>query len=115
MCTQQKLITAPLHDALMRKLHPDRFPRISGLMTAVVAFVLDTTFVHPRILEINVTRGLVFARAEGELSPKHLIGAYADFLYKWLSLISAAGLTGMNLWRCKLCSPPRLVSFLVKP
>ena len=93
MNTSQQSLSASMHDALVRKLHPDRFPRMSGVMAAVVAFVLDTVFVQPRIVEINLDRGVVFARAQGEIA-KHSIGSYADLLDHWLSLIRAAGLTG---------------------
>jgi hypothetical protein len=92
--TQQKVVSSPLHDALVRKLHPDKFPRLSSVMAAVVAFVLDTTFIEPPIVEIKVERGVVFARAQGELAPKRPICQYADLLHNWLSLIASAGLTG---------------------
>lgn len=94
MNAQQKVISSALHDVLVRKLHPDKFPRLSGVMAAVVAFVLDTTFIEPPIVEIKVERGVVFARAQGELAPKRPICQYADLLHNWLSLIAAAGLTG---------------------
>ena len=63
-------------------------------MAAVVAFVLDTTFIEPPIVEIKVERGVVLARAQGELAPKRPICQYADLLHSWLSLVAAAGLTG---------------------
>ncbi len=71
--TQQKVISSPLHDVLVRKLHPDEFPRLSGVMAAVVVFVLDTTFIEPPIVEIKVERGVLFLRARDELAPKRLI------------------------------------------
>ena len=91
--TQQKVISSPVQDALVRKLHPDKFPQLPSIMAAVVAFVLDTTFIEPPILEIEVERGFVFARAQGRLTPKRPICQYADLLRNWLSLIAAAGLT----------------------
>jgi hypothetical protein len=91
--TQQKVILSPLHDALVRKLHPDKFPRLSSVMAAVVAFVLDMTFIEPPIVEIKVERGVVFARAQSKLAPQRPICRYADLLHNWLSLIAAAGLT----------------------
>ncbi len=93
MNAQQKVISSPLHDVLVRKLHPDKFPRLSGVMAAVVVFVLDTTFIEPPIVEIKVERGIVFARAHGELAPKLPICQYADLLRNWLGLIAAADLT----------------------
>ena len=64
MNAQQKVISSPLHDVLVRKLHPDKFPRLSGVMAAVVAFVLDTTFIEPPIVEIKVA-GVVFCAGSG--------------------------------------------------
>src|SRR5207302_9800253 len=40
------VISLPLHDALVRKLHPNQFPWLSSVMAAVVAFVLGTTFIE---------------------------------------------------------------------
>jgi hypothetical protein len=91
--TQQKVISSPLHDALVRKLPPDKFHRLSGVMEAVVAFVLDT-FIEPPIVEIKVDPGVVFARVQGERAAKCPVCQYADLLHNWLSLIAAAGLTG---------------------
>ena len=81
MNIQQKVISSPLHDALVRKLHPDKFARLSGVMAAVVAFVLDTTFIEPPIVEIKVERGFVFAPAQGELASKRPICQNADLLH----------------------------------
>jgi hypothetical protein len=94
MDSQQPVISSPLHYTLVRKLHPDRFPRLSGVIAAVVAFVLDTTFIEPPIVEINFEHGVVFARVQGELVPKRPICQYADLLHNGLSLIAAAGLIG---------------------
>jgi hypothetical protein len=91
---QQKVLTSPLHDALVRKLHPDKLPRLLSVMAALVAFVLDTTFIEPPIVEIEVERGVVLARAQGELAPKHPVCQYADLLHNWVNLIAAAGLRG---------------------
>jgi hypothetical protein len=90
----QKDISSPLHDVPVRKLHPDKFPRLSEVMAAVVAFVLDTTFTEPPIVEIKVERGVVLGWAHGELAPKRPICQYADLLHSRLSLVAAAGLTG---------------------
>lgn len=94
MYTQQKVTSSPLHEALMQKLHPDKFPGLSGVMAAVVTFVLDTTFIEPPIVEIKVESGAVFARAQGELASKHHICRSANWLHNWLTLIAAAGVTG---------------------
>lgn len=58
---------ASLHYRLTQKLDPSRFPRMSGVMAALVGFVLDTAFVEPRIAEIFVSQdGIVLARPDGD-------------------------------------------------
>jgi hypothetical protein len=84
----------PLKNRLLEKLHPNRFPRMSGLMSAIVGHVLDAAFTQPSIAEIVVTSdGFVLARAEGEIGANHFIGTYRDLLRNWFSLLAAAGLT----------------------
>ena len=110
MNAQQKVISSPLHGALVRKLHPDKFPRLSDVMAAVVGFVLDTTFIEPPIVEIKVERGVVFSRAQGEPAPKRPICQYADLLHNWLALIAAAGLTGNEFMEAHALFAGRSVS-----
>jgi hypothetical protein len=87
-----------LHYRLIQKLDPSRFPRMSGVMAALVGFVLDTAFVEPRIAEIFVSQdGVVLARPEGEPGASHFLGNYVDVLRNWLSLIAAAGLSQREL------------------
>ena len=83
-----------LHSALAQKLHPNRFPGMSGLMAAIVGFVLDRRFSKTAITEIIVTSdGFLLARAEGEVGAHHFIGSHADLTRNWLALLAAAGLT----------------------
>ena len=85
---------ASLHYRLIQKLDPSQFPRMSGVMAALVGFVLDTAFVEPRIAEIFVSQdGIVLARPEGDPAASHFLGSYADVLRNWLRLIAAAGLS----------------------
>jgi hypothetical protein len=85
---------ASLQYGLVQKLDPCRFPRMSGVMAGLVGFVLDTTFVEPRIAEIFVSQdGIVLARPEGDSGASHFLGSYNDVLRNWLRLIAAAGLS----------------------
>lgn len=90
----QQSHSSHLHGALVQKLNPKRFPRMSELMAAVVGFVLDTRFSQPSIAEIVVTSdGFLLARAEDEVGANHFIGSHADLTRNWLALIAVAGLT----------------------
>jgi hypothetical protein len=94
MNTPLKLKKNNLHYALVQKLDPVNFPKMSCVMAAVLGFILDVSFIQPRIIEIAVTSdGFVLARPEGEVSRPHYLGTYADLLRNWSRLIAAAGLT----------------------
>jgi hypothetical protein len=89
-----KLKKQNLHYTLVQKLDPVNFPPMSGLVAAIVGYVLDVTFIEPRIAEITVTSdGFVLARPEGNLGSPHYLGRYADLLRNWSRLVAAAGLT----------------------
>jgi hypothetical protein len=94
MNTTQQPISAYTLKALVQKLRPSRFPGMSGVMAAIVGFVLGARFCDPSIAEIAVTSdGRVLARAEGEHGANRFIGNYVDLLRNWLSLVAAAGLS----------------------
>jgi hypothetical protein len=48
---------------LAHKLHPYRHPEVSGLMSAIVGFVIEAPFGAPRIVEIIPKRELWFCSA----------------------------------------------------
>ena len=73
MHTPLKVKQQNLHYALVQKLDPINFPKMSGVMAAVLGFVL--------------------ARAEGDVRAPHYLGRYADLARSWSRLISSAGLT----------------------
>jgi hypothetical protein len=78
---------------LNRKLNPSRFPRMSGLMAAIIGHILDVNFVSPVIGQIVITSdGFVLARAERQAGA-NFIGSYADLLRNWFGLLAAAELT----------------------
>ena len=87
-----------LHYRLVQKLDPSQFPRMSGVMAALVGSVLDMAFVEPRIAELFVSQdGIVLARPEGDPGASHFLGRYADVLRNWQGLIAAAKLSQREL------------------
>jgi len=98
MNTPQKLKKENPRYTLVQKLDPTRFPQMSGVMAAIVGFVVGATFIEPTIAEINVTSdGFVLARPEGDVVAPHFLGRYADLLRNWLCLLATAGLTTTEL------------------
>lgn len=94
MKTPQQSHPSYLHSALVQKLNPSRFPRMSGLMAAIVGFVLETRFSQTCIAEIVITSdGFLLARAEDEVVANHFVGSHADLTRNWNALIATAGLT----------------------
>jgi hypothetical protein len=87
-----QLLEVPLKTRLFCKLNPSRFPRMSGVMAAIVGHLLDAPLGDPRIVEIAVTSdGLVLGRTDAGLD--HFIGNYGDLIRNWSALLSVAGLT----------------------
>jgi len=83
-----------VREALIEKLHPDRFTAMSGKMAAIVGYILDERFSDPAISELVVTSdGFVLAQTEGEVGANEMIGEERDLNRNLLSLIEAAGLT----------------------
>jgi hypothetical protein len=79
-------------EILQRKLHPSRFPRLSGAMAAIVGFILDASYAEPQIAAVIVTTDqFVVARVEGEAESRFL-GTYRDLLRNYFDLQDAAGL-----------------------
>src|SRR6266851_8300892 len=77
---------------LRQKFHPSRYPQMSGLMAAIIGFVVDAPFGNPRISDIIVTPdGFVFARVQGKTSSVP-VGHYDD-LIRGCSLLEGARLT----------------------
>ena len=84
---------ASVIENLQRKLHPSRFPRLSGTMAAIIGFLVDAAYADPHIEEMAVTSdGFVLARAQGEVVSR-FIGAYSDLLRNYFDLQDAAKLT----------------------
>jgi hypothetical protein len=86
---------ARLLRSVTEKLHPKRFPKMSGRMAAIVAFLIDAQVTRPTIIEIVVTSdGFVLAGVDDEVGTNLLVGSYSDFVRNWRALIAAvAGLS----------------------
>ena len=94
MTTPEKVKKENPHYTLIQKQDPIRFPRISGVMAAVVGYIVGTTYIEPTIAEVSVTSdGFVLARPEGDVGAPHFLGRYADLLRNWLRLLATAGLS----------------------
>jgi hypothetical protein len=89
-----RLNSTRLLNHLAEKLHPKRFPKMSGRMAAIVAFLIDQQVARPAIVEIVVTSdGFVLAGVDDDVGTNHFIGSYSDLLRNWRALIAVAGLT----------------------
>jgi hypothetical protein len=92
--TNQHSLQAPLHNRLINKLHPSRFPKMTPVMGAIVAHLLGLPLFQPAITEVVVTSdGFVLARADGEAGANHFIGKYCDLIRNFYGLLAVAGLT----------------------
>jgi hypothetical protein len=79
---------------LTNRLHPRRFPGMSGKMAAIVGYILGEEWSKPSIAEMVVTSdGFVLARNEGHVGFNTIIGTAADLERNWNNLLRAAGLT----------------------
>src|ERR1700746_823958 len=79
MNTSQKVHPKNLHLALVRKLDPINHPKMPGVMAAILGFILDVTFIKPRIAEIAVSSdGFVLAQPEGHVGAPTYLGRRID-------------------------------------
>ena len=82
---------------LADKLHPKRFPNMSGRMAAVVGCILGEEWTRPVIAELVITSdGWVLARDEGQVTFNVIVGTAADLERNWLALLDVAGLTSQE-------------------
>ena len=81
-------------DTLAQKLHPRRFPGMSGEMAAIVAYVLGEDWTEPEIAELAVTSdGAVLARTDGDVGMSAFIGSAQDLDMNVSNLLAVVGLT----------------------
>ena len=79
---------------LSERLHPQRYPGMSGKMAAIVGYILGEEWSKPRIAELVITSdGWVLARDEGQIGFDTIVGTAADLERNWGNLLRAAGLT----------------------
>ena len=79
---------------LADRLHPQRFPGMSGRMAAIVGYILGRRWTRPRIAELVVTSdGWLLARNAGQVTCNVIVGTAADLERNWDDLLHAAGLT----------------------
>ena len=91
METQQHSAGAILKTRLCNKLHPDNFTQMTGKMAAVLDYLLDVSFVQPRITAITVIDGFMLADTD---EPRFgcILGDYHDLIRSWRSLLRVANL-----------------------
>jgi len=78
---------------LQRKLDPRRHHWTCQTLTAVVGFLLGTSYCLPVIEQLTVVYdGVVIARLQGSQKTSNL-GQYDDLQKRWNFLLSSAGLT----------------------
>ena len=79
---------------LSAKLHPSRFPGMSGKMAAIVNYILNRDGDIGSIAEMTVTSdGIVMARRRGDIGLNDFIGNVLDLERNWHNLRKVAGLT----------------------
>jgi hypothetical protein len=79
---------------LTEKLHPHRFPGMSGKMAAIIGCILGQVWTSPSIAELAVTSdGHLLARHEDDCGHNDYIGTVASLESNWRRLLDAAGLT----------------------
>ncbi len=92
MDANQQTAEAVLKTRLLNKLHPENFTHMTGKMAAVLGYLLDVSFVQPRITDITVTAdGCILADTD---EPRFggFLGNYHDLLRNWRSLLRVANL-----------------------
>jgi hypothetical protein len=76
------------------KLHPRRYPGMSGKMAAIVGAITGERYTEPALAELTITSdGVALARAEDDCGCNEWIGSAADLERNWQNLLSAAGLS----------------------
>ncbi len=97
--------------SLSQKLNPTRFTAMSGVMAAMVGYLLGETFTAPAIAAIVVTTDrFILASHEGDIGYDNFIGSEANLRRNWENLIEAAGLTdeerseATSLYNLRVCA-----------
>jgi hypothetical protein len=79
-----------MNKALIEKLHPKRFPNMSGKMAAIVGHILDIEVTDPIIDALFVTSdGFVLAQHSGNFGANDFIGTFEQVRNNWVRLLNA--------------------------
>lgn len=69
-----------IHEAVIKKLYPKRFPGMSGVMSGILGVLLGEEWSEPGIDDLVITSdGYLLAQNTGDVGFNHFIGLYADF------------------------------------
>ncbi len=93
-----------MNEILRHKLNPERFPNMSGMMSAIVGYFLDEKYTEPEIVSMCATSdNCILAQIDGDCGYNEFIGSYNDLERNWMSLISieSLGLTSEEFDYCK--------------
>ena len=80
--------------SLAKKLHPGRFPGMSGKMAAIVGYILGESWTEPEVFELAITSdGFVLAGQSGDVGCNDWVGSAQDLERNVQNLLAVAGLT----------------------
>ncbi len=78
----------------IQKLHPDRFPNMTGKFRAVVGFVIGQLCTEPCINEMCIlSDGIVMAQADDDIGMNYMVGEFSELQENWENLLKCAGLS----------------------
>ena len=101
-----------MENNLAAKLHPSRFPNMSGKMAAIVGHVLGEQWTDPEIAELHITSdGAVLARHDGDCGCNDFIGDVADLECNIHNLLAVAGLGEREKYRFMILYHSRIVDW----
>lgn len=76
-------------DSLAQKLHPSRFPGMSGKMAAIVGFFMGKEYTTPAIEQLCVTMdGFCLAQQAGDVGFNSFLGQYSEVERNWRDLVT---------------------------
>ena len=79
---------------LIRKLHPSRYPNMSGKMVALLACILDQDWTDPKINQMIVTSdGFLLAQLCGHCGFDDFVGTQSELRSNWNNLLKVAKLS----------------------
>ena len=83
--------TSPL-SSLAAKLHPSRFPNMSGKMVAILSYLLDQEWTSPKITSMSITSDhMVLSMEDGDIGFNTIIGSESDLTRNFTTLLEYPG------------------------